>query len=163
MSGWPKKLKPLGAAGALAVLCLSSCQSDSELPNAYWGMDGGVAGQTGQPCRNNSRCSNPQDVCIDEEQGDAVPPYCRTGCSTGAATDPCGVGLLCVGIADQGENGACLPVPVLGEECTSRCDDGLVCVSLALDGGTVSACATECDNDDDCTAPETCAGGGYCS
>lgn len=155
-------LTPMTAAVIAAVLAVG-CQSDAETPNAYWGMDGGVSGEIGQPCRNNSRCNDAVAVCIDEDTNDSEPPYCRTGCDITATNDPCGVGLLCVGIQNQGNNGACLPAPLLGEECTTRCDDTMVCVNTAVDGGVHSECATECDDDTDCTAPQTCAAGGYCS
>ena len=104
----------LVAVGALlAALVAAGCQSDSETPNASFGMDGGGAGEIGQPCRNNSRCNDAVAVCIDEDVNDAAPPYCRAGCTTTATNDPCGAGLLCVPIQNAGDSGACLAAPGL--------------------------------------------------
>ena len=159
----PASLGLVGAAAMTAALLLPSCQSDSETPNAYWGLDGGVAGDIGNPCRSNSRCNDAVAVCIDEDANDGEPPICRTGCSASATNDPCGVGLRCVGIQDQGDNGACLPAPALGETCVARCDDGLVCVTTSQDGGSQSQCATECEDDTDCDSPQTCDPEGFCA
>jgi hypothetical protein len=163
MRWWLASLGVFAVGAVLAVAVVSACQSDSETPNPNWDIDGGVAGQRGQPCRGNSRCTDPTDVCIDENQQDTEPPYCRAGCDTSATNDPCGAGFRCVPIANQGTNGACLPAPGLGEACTNRCDDGLVCVSTSVDGGTSSACATACTTDNDCDSPQTCAPQGYCA
>jgi hypothetical protein len=140
----------LSALASLALLLqLSSCTTDSEAPNAGYAA-GPTPGTENNRCRSDNSCLDEDaHVCIVSNDGDTT--TCRRRCDRNAATSECDATFACAGLENSQDEGACIPIGGLGEEC-GVCDTDLTCVG--------DICLQDCevvDGGSGCAADEACA------
>ena len=153
-SGCPSGTVCTSGFGLPEPVCLAGCESDSECPTGTMcGVGFGGVGQcftpdadNGQPCTDNSECSE-TSFCADESSWGFAAGIClEYGCNPATGTG-CGDGTVCVEYADSG---LCLPTCSTATDCRAGYD----CVPSPVTG--VDACIPRCTRHDQCTEARRC-------
>lgn len=148
------------------LLCLKSTGVD------FYDIGGPPHGYCAVPCAGASdqKCTNAGGVCVDVSRAGvgAGVFMCLEGCTLGpvaSPTDKCQgrFDLACVGLANTGSAGSCMPMCSSALECPadSTCDFG-ICIRASLMVQPSDPLGTHCVAPASQTDPDTCLGSAFC-